>query len=115
MTHPAPETNTTNQTNPTNPNSHTLTIELSFNNHGELVVTLPPQPNTSGGSITIARGYVEETLRNILAVDEKIARSAAKFFGEPTTKQLARDIKRANTDPIRPQNSPRTTAIDLEF
>lgn len=94
----------------------TITVTLSFDNRGELVVRLPAQPNLKGGNVTIIRGTVEDTLRNILEVEAKIMRHEreGRFYGEPTSTQMARDIRRANSDTDTTMRSP-TIAMDLEF
>lgn len=94
------------------PNS--LLLDLSFDNHGNLVVRLPETRTFKSGNMTLRTGFVEEELRNILNVENKIRRHEAEFYGEPEVSQLAKDLK---NNRISIKNSIRNSSsvLDLEL
>lgn len=95
---------------------NTLTLELSFNPRGELVVHLPATQTFKPGNTTLRTGFVEEELRNILNIESKIRRHEAEFYGEPETSQLARDLRAgriAQRNIIR--NSSAVLELDLDL
>lgn len=88
-----------------------LLLELTFSPRGELVVRIPDSISQKGGKVTLNSGHVEEQLRNILNVENKIRHNEAAFYGEPEIRQLAADLKagRIKSDNIRRS----TTVLDL--
>ena len=79
----------------------TITIQLTTNSNNDLIAILPQGTVTLGDDIL-------KSLENIFNVELKIRRTEAAFYGEPSTKQLAKDLKSF-------RNSKTQNVLDLEL
>lgn len=97
------------------PSPDTLLLELSFNAQGLLVVRLPETKTFKAGNTTLRTGHVEEELRNILNIENKIRRHEAEFYGEPDTTALARDLKNSRINSRAPIRKSSSGVLDLDL
>lgn len=90
-----------------------LLLELTFDLRGNLIVRIPDSISQKGGKITLQTGNVENELRNILNIENKIRHHEAAFYGEPDIRRLAADLKAGR---IQSANIRRSTSIlELEL
>jgi hypothetical protein len=92
-----------------------LLLELTFNDHGHLIVRIPDSMSQRGGKVTLSPGSVEAQLRNILDVENKIKKHEAAFYGEPGVRDLARDLKAGRIKTTRIEKSTAPLELDLDL
>lgn len=92
-----------------------LLLELTFDPHGNLVVRIPDSISQRGGKQTLGRHTVEEQLRNILNIENKIRHHEAAFYGEPDIRTLASDLKSGRIQSTRIRNSTSPLELDLDL